>query len=70
MTTMKQVPKILSQYIPAPVVMPMPTVAHSPAAVVSPVMPRLRVKMVPAPRKLMAVTSPAAIRLGSSFIVS
>ena len=59
-------------YIPAPIAIPTPTVAHSPAAVVMPraaESPR-RMMMTPAPRKPMAETTPAAMRDGSSETLS
>ena len=54
------------KYIPAPRARPIPAVAHIPAAVVSPftVLPFLNI--TPAPRKLMPLTTCAAIRAGSA----
>ena len=47
-------------------VMPIPAVAQTPAAVVRPLMVWLRTKIMPAPRKPTPVTICAAIREGSS----
>ena len=58
--------KIPIKYCPPPTDIPTPTVAQMPAAVVSPLTLWLCTKIIPAPRKPMAVTTPAAILDGSS----
>ena len=57
-------------YIPAPIAIPIPTVAHSPAEVVSPTVFSFLTNMAPAPRKPIAVTTPATILDASSDIPS
>ena len=57
-------------YIPAPMDIPTPTVAHIPAEVVIPFTLLFRKIMMPEPIKPMAVTTPAATREGSSFTYS
>ena len=55
-----------SQYIPAPTAIPTAAVPHIPAAVVSPRMELPFLKMTPAPRKEMPLTTWAAMRAGSA----
>ena len=54
------------KYIPAPMAMPMATVAQMPAAVVRPIAELWRTKMIPAPRNPIADTTPETTRDGSS----
>ncbi len=57
-------------YIPAPMVIPIPTVPHKPAAVVTPMVFSFFMKMTPAPKKPMAETTEAATREASISIPS